>query len=255
MIRSTLVALAFAGFGGMTAVATFAQQRQLGHESAVGPSGQARGPAGMGAGAAAPVPMQPGGPAVAAPNAPARPGFAPGQAPRGPAFGQVPMAPPPQRPMQSIQPMPQPQVRPSYGAPGVPNVGQQHAPNTAARVLPGGPINHAPRAYGAVPAPFKGNMRHFVDQDARVWNGGHWHHDHHRERYGWWWVVGGLWYFYPQPVYPYPDPFVPGDVVFVDGTAQYWYYCASAGQYYPYVTYCPEGWQPVIPDDQYDAGE
>ena len=34
----------------------------------------------------------------------------------------------------------------------------------------------------------------------------------------------------PQPTYP------PG------GT---WYYCVSAGQYYPQVDYCPEGWRPV----------
>lgn len=26
-----------------------------------------------------------------------------------------------------------------------------------------------------------------------------------------------------------------------------WYYCNSAGQYYPYVDYCPEGWQAVAP--------
>ncbi|MGN6669701.1 MAG: hypothetical protein ACTHKH_22430, partial [Trinickia sp.] len=80
--------------------------------------------------------------------------------------------------------------------------------------------------------------------------------DHHRGRYGWWWVVGGLWYFYPQPVYPYPDPFIPGDVALgSDGAAQYWYYCMSAGQYYPYVTYCPEGWQAVIPNDPNDPDD
>jgi len=28
---------------------------------------------------------------------------------------------------------------------------------------------------------------------------------------------------------------------------RYWYYCASAGQYYPYVGHCPEGWQAVLP--------
>jgi hypothetical protein len=25
----------------------------------------------------------------------------------------------------------------------------------------------------------------------------------------------------------------------------YWYYCQSAGAYYPYVTACPEAWVPV----------
>jgi len=28
---------------------------------------------------------------------------------------------------------------------------------------------------------------------------------------------------------------------------QYWYYCQSAGAYYPYVTACPEAWVPVLP--------
>jgi len=39
--------------------------------------------------------------------------------------------------------------------------------------------------------------------------------------------------------YPYP---------YYDGTApypDYWYYCQSAGAYYPYVGTCPEGWVPV----------
>jgi hypothetical protein len=26
-----------------------------------------------------------------------------------------------------------------------------------------------------------------------------------------------------------------------------WHYCNSSDQYYPYVRYCPEGWQPVMP--------
>jgi len=36
----------------------------------------------------------------------------------------------------------------------------------------------------------------------------------------------------PNPVYPAPE-------------TAYWHYCSSAGQYYPYVRYCPEGWQAV----------
>ena len=62
---------------------------------------------------------------------------------------------------------------------------------------------------------------------------------------GWWWVVGDGWYFYPAPVYPYPDPYVPPAVV--SRSAGYWYYCGSANAYYPYVAQCPEGWQPVVP--------
>jgi hypothetical protein len=46
-------------------------------------------------------------------------------------------------------------------------------------------------------------------------------------------------YFEPQPVYVAPRP------VYSEPTAGYWNYCGSAGQYYPNVEYCPEGWQPV----------
>jgi hypothetical protein len=38
------------------------------------------------------------------------------------------------------------------------------------------------------------------------WRAGHWYHGRHGGRVGWWWVAGGVWYFYPAPVYPYPDP-------------------------------------------------
>ena len=41
--------------------------------------------------------------------------------------------------------------------------------------------------------------------------------------------------WYGDPTYD-PEPAV-----------QYWYYCGSAGAYYPYVAECPEGWQPVVP--------
>ena len=57
--------------------------------------------------------------------------------------------------------------------------------------------------------------------------------------------VNGGWYGYPAPVYPYPDPYVPS--AGVAPSAGYWYYCASANAYYPYVTQCPEGWQQVVP--------
>lgn len=40
----------------------------------------------------------------------------------------------------------------------------------------------------------------------------------------------------PQPTYQPPPP-----------DSGNWYYCNSAGQYYPYVRGCPEGWQAVMP--------
>jgi hypothetical protein len=31
-----------------------------------------------------------------------------------------------------------------------------------------------------------------------AWGGGRWRHEMHNGRLGWWWDVGGVWYFYPQ---------------------------------------------------------
>lgn len=210
-----------------------------------GPQGPAFGQRPMGQ---PPAPAPSPAPSVREPNGPAHaPGFdqghGPGPAPHAPGFGQAhpPGAAPGAPGLDQAQ-------RPAPGvAPRAPEVDQAHRPGLAQRA----PVVNAPRAHGAVPAPYRGDIHRFVDRDAHVWRGGRWQHDRHRGRFGWWWVVGGLWYFYPQPVYPYPDPFSPGDVDDGPGAASgYWYYCRSAGQYYPYVTDCPEGWVPVVPEEQ-----
>jgi hypothetical protein len=99
-----------------------------------------------------------------------------------------------------------------------------------------------------------GDIRHFHERDLDHWRGGHWEHEYHDGRLGWWWVIAGLWYFYPQRVYPYPDPYTPPPVVVVQPSApapsvpppaQYWYYCDAAKGYYPYVPSCPGGWRMV----------
>jgi hypothetical protein len=93
----------------------------------------------------------------------------------------------------------------------------------------------APPAW-AIAAPHAGDAGHPGGEHGDVAHGGgeHWGDRHgplddHRgwPRYGW----------YGDPMYPYPEPAAP----------QYWYYCDSAGAYYPYVAECPEGWQPVVP--------
>jgi hypothetical protein len=38
-------------------------------------------------------------------------------------------------------------------------------------------------------APYRGRV---------AWEGGRWRHEMHDGRMGWWWDVGGVWYFYPQ---------------------------------------------------------
>lgn len=107
-------------------------------------------------------------------------------------------------------------------------------------------------------------IHRFGERDLRVWRGGHWYHGRHGGRAGWWWIAAGTWYFYPAPVYPYPDPYVPPvavvpvapqppvvvapqpqTVVPAQPAPQYWYYCDSAKGYYPYVPTCPESWRPV----------
>ncbi|MBL0352468.1 MAG: hypothetical protein WBJ68_06225 [Candidatus Dechloromonas phosphoritropha] len=77
-------------------------------------------------------------------------------------------------------------------------------------------------------------------------------YDHdHRRGYGWagpaallaiTGIAAGIaasTYYAPAPAYVSPQP------AYVAPAAGYWNYCGSAGQYYPNVDYCPEGWQPV----------
>ena len=288
MIARTVAALAAAALAGMSAIAASAQEPPRGHESARGPSaapmqapreggpGAAAAPghgrAGQGPAPRAPAPTPAPAPMPAPAHGPTptpRAGPGPGRSapadhgPRAPGFGQRPMG---QAQAPSAAPAPAqrhfngPSPRPEYGHRPMgqtPAAGMQpHGPGGTPQfdrrphVAPRAPIAQAPRAYGAVPAPYRGDIHRFVDLDARVWRGGRWHHRRHDGRLGWWWVVGGLWYFYPQPVYPYPDPFAPGEVIDEEGSANgYWYYCESAGQYYPYVTTCPEGWIAVVPDE------
>lgn len=90
----------------------------------------------------------------------------------------------------------------------------------------------------------------------------------HGGRHGGGWGWGGAWilpaliggailydvtrpppvYVQPAPVYApsYVQSYVQGDAPAVAApSAQYWYFCASSNAYYPYVRYCPSGWQAV----------
>ncbi len=100
---------------------------------------------------------------------------------------------------------------------------------------------------------WRGDIRYWHGWDMDRWRGGYWVHGRHDGRWGWWWVVAGLWYFYPQAVYPYPDPYAPPyapttpalPVPSTPPEVQYWYYCDGAKGYYPYVQTCPGGWRKV----------
>ena len=94
-----------------------------------------------------------------------------------------------------------------------------------------------------------GDIHRFHERDLHRWRGGHWVHDWHGGRFGWWWIVGPTWYYYPAPVYPYPDPYQPPTAPLPPAQAptQYWYFCPSSQSYYPYVATCPQGWLTVVP--------
>jgi len=102
---------------------------------------------------------------------------------------------------------------------------------------------------------FRGDIARFHEHDWDLWRGGRWNHASHGGRFGWWWVAGGVWYFYPEPVYPYPNPYEPPVAVIVPQAPatpappppapQNWYYCEASKAYYPYVASCPGGWRAV----------
>ena len=52
----------------------------------------------------------------------------------------------------------------------------------------------------------------FAPGERNIWSGGRWVNDWHDSRFGWWWVLGDSWYFYPEPVYPYPTYVAPAVV-------------------------------------------
>ncbi len=122
---------------------------------------------------------------------------------------------------------------------------------------------------------WRGDIHRFEAHDLHRWRSGTWRHGRHAGRSGWWWVIGGSWYFYPRPVYPYPDPFRPPGVVVetlpppivvqvpnpqplanppvvepAPAAIQFWYYCDAAQGYYPYVAACPSGWKTVPANPQ-----
>jgi hypothetical protein len=109
---------------------------------------------------------------------------------------------------------------------------------------------------------FRGHdFAHFSPADRALWLGGGWRHEWHDGRLGWWWGVGGIWYFYPAPIYPYPT--YVADTVWMAPVAEapvapegggyapgYWYYCQANGAYYPNTPTCPVPWTPVPPQGQ-----
>jgi hypothetical protein len=49
------------------------------------------------------------------------------------------------------------------------------------------------------------NFRGHVYHGQLAWKDGRWRHEKRKGRFGWWWDVGGIWYFYPEPIEGPPD--------------------------------------------------
>jgi len=90
------------------------------------------------------------------------------------------------------------------------------------------------------------------------WHGHGWHgHRYYQPRVyigvgpAFWWGPGAAWYG-PPPAYVYPRRvIVEQQPVYVQRepapAPSYWYYCESAGAYYPSVPSCAEPWVKVLP--------
>ncbi|MDN7675127.1 hypothetical protein QZM22_22045 [Burkholderia oklahomensis] len=92
----------------------------------------------------------------------------------------------------------------------------------------------------------------FAPRESFRWRGGHWSRGWHSGRYAWWWVVDGVWYIYPEPLYPYPTYVPPAVIVQVPPPvpsglppASAWYYCDDPQGYFPYIASCNVPWQAI----------
>lgn len=64
----------------------------------------------------------------------------------------------------------------------------------------------------------------------------------------WHWQVPPPYYYAPRVVVtPAAPVYIERDPAQTEPVQGYWYYCAEAGAYYPYVKNCPGAWQRVAP--------
>jgi hypothetical protein len=118
----------------------------------------------------------------------------------------------------------------------------EHHPGPTPQAHPGGrPVGPAPGRVAADARFAHGPIgaRQFGGHGYRgrlAWEGGRWHHEMHDGRMGWWWDVGGVWYFYPQqidgpPTYISED--YADDVTYADAPPPGAYAPGSAAAYAP----------------------
>lgn len=197
----------------------------------------------------------------------------------GPGAGHSPQARPPgvirQAPAQGGQPGGQPHVQiprqagpmagqpqgPQPGAPpraAVAPQGRQPAPVAQQGRPPGAGQGYA-AGHGPGPGPAmvgrgpdaryahgRVAVRDYGGQSYRGrvgWEGGRWRHEVHNGRPGWWWDVGGVWYYYPEPMEG-PPTYVSED--YADDVV----YAPSAA----YEAPPPVAYEPAPPPAEVDPG-
>jgi hypothetical protein len=89
----------------------------------------------------------------------------------------------------------EPNRPPSKAAPGRPGVQAVHPGPGRPGLTPGRGPQDARFARGALPSHNFGGHAYY---GRLAWEGGRWHHEMRNGRDGWWWDVGGAWYFYPR---------------------------------------------------------
>ena len=189
-------------------------------------------------------------------------------------------------------------VQPGHGPVGA---APAHGPGGAAPAHgPVGAPGHAPMAAGHPEAHGRAFAEHdhpVAERERYEFHHHDWHHfdPYERERWragrwintcfdglcGWWWLAGGVWHYYPQPIYPYPlivseqvyvEPMVvvpsapvmvvpapapvpvpvpvpaPAPMVIApSAAAQTRYYCDNPPGFYPAVQTCAGQFRPVAP--------
>jgi mono/diheme cytochrome c family protein len=127
-------------------------------------------------------------------------------------------------------------------------------PPTTQRVhvpIPKGQV--APQPPSGPKVNFRGrDYAQLTAQERVLWQAGSWRHESHNGHFGWWWVTGGIWYFYPEPSYPYPTSISAFTYPLPKIDSQYWYYCVDPPGYYPGIRDCYEPWElfpAVMPSD------
>jgi hypothetical protein len=100
-----------------------------------------------------------------------------------------------------------------------------------------------------------GAVIYWGPEEVALWRGGYWHYGLYDGRIGWWWAVGGGYYWYPEPIYPYPTiasevvvtemPIAAAAPVSAAPAVPMYYYCDNPAGYYPNVPVCNQPFRPV----------